>query len=84
MQKDGYYRDARGAIMSPLIAFKRNNIEKIRTIGNKMDANNPNNYNIFTKNYTTRNAYDNFSVLNTQMYLYVYSERIDLITLTCV
>lgn len=66
MQKEGYYRDARGAIMAPFIVFKRNNIEKIRTIGNKMDANNPNNYNIFTKNYTTRNAYDNFSVLNNQ------------------
>ena len=66
MQKDGYYRDARGAIMAPLISFKRNNIEKVRTIGNKMDANNPNNYGIFTKSYTTRNAYDNFSVLNNQ------------------
>ena len=52
--------------MAPLISFKRNNIEKVRTIGNKMDANNPNNYGIFTKSYTTRNAYDNFSVLNNQ------------------
>jgi hypothetical protein len=34
-------------------------------------------------NFRTGNS-NNYSVLNTQMYLSVYSERIDLITLTCV
>ena len=43
-QKDGYYRDAKGKIMAPLIMFKRDNITKVRNIGNKLDANNPNNY----------------------------------------
>ena len=63
-QKDGYLRDEKGSLMAPLIIFKRNNIEKNRSLANKMDANNPNNYGIFQKAYNPRNAYDNFSVLN--------------------
>ena len=64
VQKDGYYRDLKGKIMLPLITFKRNNIEKIRSVTNKLDANNPNNVAVWTKNYTERNAYDNFGILN--------------------
>jgi len=63
-QKDGYYRDQKGKIMAPLIMFKRDNIEKVRSIGNKLDANNPNNYGVTSKTYTKRNAYNNFDVLN--------------------
>ena len=63
-QKDGYLRDLKGSLMAPLIIFKRNNIEKNRTLANKMDANNPNNYGIFQKSYDPRNAYDAFNVLN--------------------
>jgi hypothetical protein len=63
-QKDGYYRDAKGKIMYPIIVFKRDSIEKDRTTGNKLDANQPVNYGIFYKQYTPDNAYDNFSVLN--------------------
>jgi hypothetical protein len=64
MQKDGYYRDNKGAPMYPLIVFKRNNIEKNRTIANKLDANNPNNFGVFTKKYSPSDAYSNFNVLN--------------------
>ena len=64
VQKDGYYRDKKGKIMLPLITFKRNNIEKIRNIANKLDANNPQNVNIFQKPYSIDNAYDNFAILN--------------------
>jgi hypothetical protein len=64
MQKDGYYRDNKGAPMYPLIVFKRNNIEKNRTIANKLDANNPNNFGVFTKKYSPYDAYSNFNVLN--------------------
>jgi hypothetical protein len=66
-QKDGYYRDQNGKIQAPLIAFKRDSIEKNRTIANKLDANNPNNFGVFTKNYNPKNAYDNFSVLNNRI-----------------
>jgi hypothetical protein len=67
VQKDGYYKDKNGATMLPLIIFKRDSIEKVRDIGNKLDANNPNNYQIFEKKYSNRNAYDNFNVLNNRI-----------------
>lgn len=67
IQKDGYYRDKKGKIMMPLITFKRNNIEKNRSITNKLDSNFPNNINVFTKNYSAKNSYDNFNLLNNRI-----------------
>jgi len=64
VQKDGYYRDKKGKIMMPLITFKRNNIEKNRALSRKLDANNPNNVQIFTKKYSNKDAYSNFNLLN--------------------
>jgi hypothetical protein len=64
VQKDGYYRDKNGKIMVPLIIFKRENVEKVRTLGNKLDANQPHLYSSFTKKYSSRNFYDAFNVLN--------------------
>ena len=64
VQKLGFLRDLKGDIMAPLILFKRNTIEKNRSIANKLDANNPNNYQVFTKKYTQKEIYDNFKVLN--------------------
>ena len=66
-QKDGYYRDQNGKIMAPLIMFKRDTITKNRSIGNKLDANNPHNYSISQKTYDSRNSYDNFKVLNNRI-----------------
>jgi hypothetical protein len=63
-QKDGYYRDKNGKIMMPIVIVTRSSFAKDRSITNKMDANNPNNYNVFTKTYDDRNAYSNFNVLN--------------------
>jgi hypothetical protein len=67
VQKDGYYRDSKGKIMMPLITFKRNNIEKNRSITNKLDSNFPNNINVFTKSYSKNNAYSNFDLLNNRV-----------------
>ena len=66
-QKDGYYRDQKGKIMAPLIMFKRTDITKNRQIANKLDANNPNLFQVFTKKYSPKNAYDNFKVLNNRI-----------------
>ena len=63
-QKDGYYRDVQGRIMMPIIMFKRDSIDKVRSIANKLDANNPNNLALHRKKYSSKNAYDNFNVLN--------------------
>lgn len=63
-QKFGYFRDSQGRIMMPIMMFKRDNIEKIRSIANKLDANNPHNVSVTKKLYSPKNAYDNFDVLN--------------------
>jgi len=64
VQKDGFYRDRNGKIVTPLIMIKRDSLERNRSIGNKMDANNPHNYGIFEKKYSKKNVYDRFSALN--------------------
>ena len=61
-QKSGYFRDAQGRIMMPIIMFKRDNVEKVRSIANKLDANNPHNISIVKKSYSPKNTYDNFGV----------------------
>ena len=63
-QKDGYYRDKKGAIMYPLIMFKRTSVEKNRTLTNKLDANNPFIYTFTQKKYSSKNFYSNFNLLN--------------------
>lgn len=64
IQKDGYYRDKKGKIMMPLITFKRNQIERNRGLSRKLDANNPNNVQIFTKRYSNKDSYNSFDILN--------------------
>ena len=63
VQKDGYYKDKNGAIMAPLIMFKRDTIEKNRSLTNKLDANTPHLYTSWKKVYNPKNSYSNFSVL---------------------
>ena len=63
VQKDGFYRDKNGKIQTPLIMFKRDSVEKNRQLGNKLDANLPNNFGIFKKKFSKKNIYDKFSAL---------------------
>ena len=63
VQNDGFYRDPNGRIMAPLIMFKRNTIEKNRTLGNKIDGNKAHLFNVFETKYNQKNFYDNFGVL---------------------
>ena len=67
MQKDGFYRDNNGKIQTPLIMVKRDSIEKNRTLGNKMDANNPIHFGVFEKKYSKKNVYDHFSTVNNRV-----------------
>jgi hypothetical protein len=64
VQKDGYYRDLQGRIMAPLIMFKKNSIEKVRNLTNKLDANNPHNIAVYGKKYSKKNEYSKFNILN--------------------
>ena len=66
VQKDGFYRDKNGKIQVPLIMIKRDSVEKNRSLGNKMDANNPTQFEVFEKKFSKKNTYDRFSVLNTR------------------
>jgi hypothetical protein len=67
VQKDGYYKDKNGKIMSPIIMFKRDGMEKNRSITNKLDANNPHLYTSWQKSYNAKNSYSNFNVLNNRI-----------------
>jgi hypothetical protein len=64
VQKDGYYRDKNGRIMSPIIMFKRNSLTKNRNITNKLDANQPHLYTSWQKSWNSKNFYSNFNLLN--------------------
>lgn len=67
VQKDGYYKDKNGKIMSPIIMFKRDSLEKNRSIANKLDANSPNLYTSWQKSYNPKNSYSNFNVLTNRI-----------------
>ena len=88
VQKDGFYRDKGGKIQAPLIMFKRDSVEKNRSYGNKLDANNPLNYGIFEKKFSKKNMYDRFSLLNNrdevkEFYAVVMPDFVD-ITYSCI
>lgn len=63
-QKDGYYRDKGGSIMLPLIVFKRDNIEKDRSVTAKIDSNSPHLHYSLKHGYNKKNFYSNFDILN--------------------
>lgn len=67
IQKDGFYRDKKGKIMSPIIMFKRDSMDKNRSIANKLDANNPHLYTSWQKAYNPKNFYSNFDILNNRV-----------------
>ena len=67
VQKEGFYRDLKGKIMMPVITYKRTSVEKNRSIANKIDANYPNNVQLFQKPYSIKNQYDNFNILNNRI-----------------
>jgi len=67
IQADGFYRDGNGRIILPIIVFKRDNIEKVRTLGNKLDGNFAALYQVIGSKYNPRNAYDKFNILNNRI-----------------
>jgi len=63
VQAEGYYRDSNGKLTIPLIIYKRTNVEKNRTLGNKIDGNNVSLFQLFESKYNSKNIYDKFSIL---------------------
>jgi len=87
VQKSGLLRDAKGKVQYPAIVYKRTSVEKNKSLGNKVDAKNPL-YASFQKQYTARNKYDNFEVLNNrqpvkQFHSVVVPDYVNL-TYTCI
>jgi hypothetical protein len=64
VQESGFYRDANGKIMVPLIMYQRTTLEKNRNLGNKIDGNKVINYQIFEQKFNNRNRYDRFDLLS--------------------
>jgi len=64
IQEKGYLREYSGRMMAPVIVLKRDSLESNRTLGNKIDANNPQNLHVFESGYTKKNQYDNFTALS--------------------
>ena len=67
VQQDGYYRDTNGKLVLPVIMYKRDNVEKNRTLGNKIDGNLASLFQVFETRYNQRNQYDKFSILNNRI-----------------
>ena len=67
VQQDGFYRDTNGKLVLPMIIYKRDNIEKNRGLGNKIDGNLASLFQVFETRYNARNQYDNFSVLTNRI-----------------
>ena len=84
VQADGALRDKDGKLMAPLIMFKRDTLEKNRSLGNKLDGNKVHNYQIFETRFNKKNQYDRFSVLNNRRPSkeYILSVIPDYVTLT--
>jgi len=64
VQQDGYWRDKNGRIMYPIIMVRRTGFEKNRTLANKLDGNNINNFAISKARYNQQNQYTPFDILN--------------------
>ena len=63
VSKQGYLRDKKRQIITPLIVFKRTGMERNDNIPiDKLDANDPKQFYTFQKKYSSVNRYDKFSV----------------------
>jgi hypothetical protein len=84
VQSDGGLRDKSGKLLVPLIMYKRDTLEKNRSLGNKLDGNKVHHYQLFEQKFNPKNQYDKFSVItNKQPSKEVYMSVIpDYVTLT--
>ena len=54
----------------PLIVFKRDSVEKDRSLANKLDGNKVHNYQVVGSKYNKRNAYDKFDLINNILFMF--------------
>lgn len=64
IQKQGYVRDVKGQLITPLIVFRRVSMETNESLPiDKLDANDPKQFYTFEKKYSQNQRYDRFSVV---------------------
>jgi hypothetical protein len=62
IQRDGFMKDKKRQIITPVIAYRRTSIAKDDSLPqDKLDANKPNMFYTFEKKFSNVNRYDNFS-----------------------
>ena len=62
IKRDGFMRDKKRQVITPVIAYRRTSIERDDMIPqDKLDANNPHLFYTFEKKFTQENRYDNMS-----------------------
>ena len=62
IKRDGFMRDKKRQVITPVIAYRRTSIERDEMIPqDKLDANNPHLFYTFEKKFTQENRYDNMS-----------------------
>ncbi len=63
IQRDGFMKDKKRQTITPVIAYRRTSIERDDSIPqDKLDANNPNMFYTFEKQFSQENRYDNFTL----------------------
>ena len=63
IQRDGFMRDKKRQIITPVVVYKRTSVERDETVPqDKLDANNPNLFYSFEKKYSRAHRYDNFGL----------------------
>jgi hypothetical protein len=88
VQADGALRDKSGKLMVPLIMYKRDTLEKNRSLGNKLDGNKVHQYQLFEQKFNPKNSYDKFSLLTNrtpskEVYMSVIPDYVTL-TYSCI
>ena len=62
IQRDGFMRDKKRQVITPVITYRRTSIERDETVPqDKLDANDPHLFYTFEKKFSNLNRYDNFS-----------------------
>lgn len=65
-QRDGYMKDDKGMLLTPVVSFKRNNLSINTELSKLKVAQNEDAHQMFERKYTKANRYDQFSILTGQ------------------
>ena len=88
IQADGYLRDKESKLQVPLVIYKRDSIEQVRDLGNKLDGNSIKNFILVERNYSKSNVYNNFNILTNRVkqkqYIVAFPPDYVTVTYSCI